>query len=64
MNNDNVFALKDPGVPNVVHDALTVVLLEGAPTLLAQAIEADVTEFLARHSSKRDAVGVKHGGYE
>ena len=38
MNNDNVFALKDPGVPNVVHDALTVVLLEGAPTLLAQAI--------------------------
>ena len=61
MNNDKVFALKNPAVPNVVHDALTVVLQEGAPTLLAQA---DVTEFLARHSSKRDAVGVKQGGYK
>ena len=57
MSNDNVFALKNPAVPNVVHDALTVVLQEGARTLLAQAIEAEVTEFLARHSNKRDAVG-------
>ncbi|MEO6023332.1 MAG: IS256 family transposase [Burkholderiales bacterium] len=57
MSNDNVFALKNPAVPNVVHDALTEVLQEGARTLLAQAIEAEVTEFLARHSNKRDAVG-------
>ena len=57
MSNDNVFALKNPAVPNVVHDVLTEVLQEGARTLLAQAIEAEVTEFLARHSNKRDAVG-------
>lgn len=57
MSHDNVFALKNPAVPNVVHDALTEVLQEGARTLLAQAIEAEVAEFLARHADKRDAAG-------
>ena len=57
MSHDNVFALKNPAVPNAVHDALTEVLQEGARTLLAQAIEAEVTEFLARHADKHDAVG-------
>jgi putative transposase len=55
VSNDNVFALKNPAVPNAVHDALTEVLQEGARKLLAQAIEAEVAEFLARHSDKRDA---------
>ena len=44
MNHDNVFALKNPAVPNEVRDALTEVLREGARTLLAQAIEAEVAE--------------------
>ena len=57
MNHDNVFALKNPAVANEVRDALTEVLQEGARTLLAQAIEAEVAEFLARHGDQRDAAG-------
>ncbi len=57
MNHDNVFALKNPAVANEVRDALTEVLREGARTLLAQAIEAEVAEFLAGHADQRDAVG-------
>ena len=55
MGHDNVFVLKNPAVPNAVRDALTEVLREGARTLLAQAIEAEVAEFLAEHAEKRDA---------
>lgn len=57
MSNDNVFALKNPGVANEVRDALTEVLREGARALLAQAIEAEVVEFLTRHGDQRDAAG-------
>ncbi len=61
MSHDNVFALKNPAVANEVRDALTEVLREGARTLLAQAIEAEVAEFLARHGDKRDAPGLLRG---
>jgi putative transposase len=57
VNDDNVFALKNPAVANEVRDALTEVLREGARTLLAQAIEAEVAEFLAGHADQRDAIG-------
>jgi putative transposase len=57
VNHDNVFALKNPALANEVRDALTEVLREGARTLLAQAIEAEVAEFLAGHADKRDAAG-------
>ena len=57
MSHDNVFALKNPAVPNEVRDALTEVLRDGARTLLAQAIEAEVAEFLAGHTDKRDTLG-------
>ena len=57
MSHDNVFSLQNPAVPNAVHDALTEVLQEGARKLLAQAIEAEVAEFLARHGDKRDGGG-------
>ena len=49
MSHDNVFVLKNPAVPNAVLDALTEVLREGARTLLAQAIEAEVAEFNCPH---------------
>ncbi len=52
MSHDNVFALKNPAVPNEVRDALTEVLREGARTLLAQAIEAEVAEFLVWHAHR------------
>ena len=45
MSHDNVFVLKNPAVANEVRDGLTEVLQEGARTLLAQAIEAEVAEF-------------------
>ena len=57
MSHDNVFALKNPALPNEVQDALTEVLQEGARTLLAQAIEAEVAEFLAGHAGQRDTAG-------
>ena len=57
MSHDNVVALKNRALPNEVRDALTEVLQEGARTLLAQAIEAEVAEFLAQHSEQRDAAG-------
>ena len=49
MTGAAVLALKNPGVAKEVRDALSGVLREGAPALLAQAIEAEVAEF-------RDAV--------
>ena len=57
MNNDNVFELKNPGVSNVVRDALTEVLREGAQALLVQAVEAEVAEFLGHYRGKVDSEG-------
>ena len=54
MTNDNVLELKKPGVSNAVRDALNEVLREGARTLLAQAVEAEVAQFLARHQGEQD----------
>ena len=57
MNNDTEVELKNPGVPGEVQDALTDVLRHGAHQLLAQAIETEVAEFLARHRDTRDETG-------
>src|ERR1700681_2580630 len=57
VRNDNVLELKKPGVSSAVRDALTDVLRDGARNLLAQAVESEVTEFLARHQGEQDAVG-------
>ena len=57
MSNDNVLELKKPGVSSAVRDALSAVLRDGARTLLAQAVEAEVTEFLARYRDEQDAAG-------
>ena len=59
MSNDNVLELKKPGVSSAVHDALSEVLRDGARSLLAQAVEAEVTEFLARYQG--DPVLVEEG---
>lgn len=48
MSEDKVIPLKNPGAPGPVADALTEVLREGAQRMLAAAIEAEVTAFLAR----------------
>jgi len=57
VSNDNVVELKNPGVAAAVADALTEVLRAGARTLLAQAIETEVAEFLEQHLDKQDPGG-------
>ena len=47
MSNDNVVRLIQPGA---FKDQLTEVLRSGARSLLAQAVEAEVAEFLAKHA--------------
>jgi transposase-like protein len=58
----NVVTLLQPGS---FGDSLTEVLRNGARTLLAQAVEAEVREFLAKHSDLKTASGlsrmVRHG---
>ena len=62
MPNDNVTKLIQPGA---FEDPLTQVLREGARTLLAQAVEAEVAEFLAKHAGLKTQDGrarvVRHG---
>ena len=62
MSDANVVKLLQPGS---FGDPLTEVLRNGARALLAQAIEAEVGEFLAKHADLRTTVGlhrvVRHG---
>ena len=48
MPNDNVTKLIQPGA---FDDPLTDVLRNGARTLLAQAVEAEVADFLTKHTA-------------
>jgi len=57
VNQDNVFELKNPAVANEVRDPLTEVLREGARKLLAQAVEAEVAQFLMRYQGEQEAAG-------
>src|SRR6476620_8363437 len=60
--NDNVTKLVQPGS---FEDPLTEVLRDGARTLLAQAVEAEVADFLAKHTALKTEDGrarvVRHG---
>ena len=62
MSNDNVFKLIQPGC---FDDQLTEILRQGARTLLAQAVEAEVADFLAKHADLKTEDGrqriVRHG---
>ena len=62
MSNDNVFKLIQPGA---FDDQLTEILRQGARTLLAQAVEAEVANFLAKHADLKTEDGrqrvVRHG---
>ena len=56
MSDANVLKLLQPGS---FADPLTEVLRNGARALLAQAIEAEVAEFLAQHVDLKTATGVR-----
>ncbi len=62
MSNDNVTKLIQPGA---FDDPLTEILRNGARALLAQAVEAEVAEFLAKHADLKTEDGrarvVRHG---
>jgi putative transposase len=49
VSTNTVIGFENPGVAAPVVDALTEVLRTGARQLLAQAVEAEVTDFLAQH---------------
>jgi transposase-like protein len=59
MSEDKVIALKNPGTPSAVTDALTEVLREGAQRMLASAIEAEVNSFLERFADQKTVDGHK-----
>jgi putative transposase len=62
VSNDNVIKLIQPGA---FDDQLTEVLRTGARALLAQAVEAEVAEFLGQHADLKTSDGrnrvVRHG---
>jgi len=62
MSNDNVFKLIQPGT---FDDQLTEILRQGARSLMAQAVEAEVADFLAKHTDLKTEDGrqrvVRHG---
>ena len=61
MFDTNVIKLAQPGV---FTDSLTEILRSGARALLTQAVEAEVAEFLAKHSDLKTETGqqvVRHG---
>ena len=62
MSNDNVTGLIQPGE---FDDQLTEILRNGARALLAQAVEAEVADFLGKHAYLKTEDGhqrvVRHG---
>src|SRR5438270_12010431 len=56
VSDANVVKLLQPGS---LADPLTEVLRNGARALLAQAIEAEVAEFLAKHVELKTATGLR-----
>jgi putative transposase len=62
VSDSNVIKLAQPGA---LTDSLTEILRSGARALLTQAVEAEVAEFLAKHTDLRTETGhqrvVRHG---
>ena len=62
MTDTNVIKLAQPGT---FTDLLTEILRNGAHALLAQAVELEVADFIARHADLKTAAGrqrlVRHG---
>ena len=62
MSDNNVIKLAQPGA---FTDSLTEILRSGARALLTQAVEAEVAEFLAKHTDLKTETGqqrvVRHG---
>ncbi len=57
MQEDNLVEYRNPGIALPVADALTEVLRRGASTLLQQAVEAEVAEYVAQYLDLKDELG-------
>ncbi len=57
MNNDNVIAFQPPEALASFSDALSELVRQGARQIIAQAVEAELKEFLAQYQSLKDDQG-------
>ena len=58
MNNDNLIAFQPPEPSASFNDALTELVRQGARQIIAQAVEAELKEFLAQYQCLNDEQGV------
>ena len=66
MTQDNLVKFKTPGTQESFNDALSELLRQGARQIIAQAVEAELNEFLSEYQSLRDDAGhqaVVRNGY-
>ena len=66
MNQDNLISFKPPATTESFSDALTALVRHGARQIIAQAVEAELHEFLAPYQSLKDEQGrqaVVRNGY-
>jgi putative transposase len=57
VQEDNLVEYRNPGIALPVADALTEVLRRGASTLLQQAVEAEVADYVAQYLELKDEFG-------
>jgi transposase-like protein len=66
MNNDNLIAFQVQESSSPFRDALTELVCKGARQIIAQAVEAELQEFLTQYESLKDEQGrqgVVRNGY-
>jgi putative transposase len=66
MSSDNLIAFQSSETTATFHDALSELIRNGARQLLAQAVEAELQEFLSEYAERRDEQGrqaVVRNGY-
>lgn len=66
MSNDNLISLKTPETGGTLRDTLSELVRQGARQIIAQAVEAELAEFLAQYESLKDDQGrqaVVRNGY-
>ena len=66
MSQDNLISFKQPDSPTGFNDALTELVRQGARQIIAQAVEAELNEFLSQYQDVSDEHGrqaVVRNGY-
>ncbi len=57
MSNNNLIAFQPPESSASFNDALTELVRKGARQIIAQAVEAELSEFLGQYQSRKDSQG-------